>query len=318
MKPLRPARSTLLPSHEGRWTSQSPPGKTSTAAPAPSASSACLCEAAIGPVAAQDAGRSARRARGCERAGRRGARPRSRWRRRAAARSPPGAMLPPVWLPTSSTGPFSGTLPMLRTSAAVPERRQQPRRAAGSRGCSRGRGRRGRRSARSARAWPRRRAASPAALRPAPSRPPPTRATAPPRGRRRAAPRRPSRPPPSPSRRASRRSASPARRASSGQPSAAIIRAAAIERRVRSARAPSAAARRGAGRLAATARSARGSGAFVCSGSSTCGTWPQSARTTCSALGSAAATWRAKPAGMIRSASPQTNSAGGSSAASRA
>ena len=36
----------------------------------------------------------------------------------------------------------------------------------------------------------------------------------------------------------------------------------------------------------------------VCSGRSTWGTWPQPSRTTCSAPGSASATWRRKPAGI--------------------
>ena len=49
MKPLRPPKSTLSLSQLGLWTSQSPPGYTSSAAPAARAFSAFLWDAATVP-----------------------------------------------------------------------------------------------------------------------------------------------------------------------------------------------------------------------------------------------------------------------------
>ena len=146
MNPLRPAKSILLPSQDGRWTSQSPPGKTSTAAPDRSASAGVLVRGGHRPVAAQEGPERARRGRGCGRAGRRAARPRSRSRRRAAGRSPRGTCCRRCGCRPAAPGPARGRCPCC---GPRPGTRASPAatRAAGSRGCSRGRGRRGRRSA---------------------------------------------------------------------------------------------------------------------------------------------------------------------------
>ena len=212
-----------------------------------------------------------------------------------------GVMLPPVWLPTSSTGPSSGTLPMLRTSARYQRRREQPGERqvladvvgvavveVGRQACA---GRGARRAGDSpatlvtGAAAPRRRGPAAAGAGDAVSESQAVAQGAVARSGAR------------------RRCASPARRASPGQPSTAILGGA----RVRSGDARRGSARGAAPRrhVAARRRSGRGSAGWCAPAARPGARARTPSSTTWRARGRTSATWRAKPAGTRRSRRPR-------------